>query len=768
MTQNSKSFSRSRRVLRWGFRALGWGLAAFTIGWWVLPWCVSLPTALTEARPISARYLAEDGTPLRMLLNRDGEWTGDERSFDEIPRVLAEATLAAEDQRFFKHGGVDLIAIARAARDNWKAGRVVSGASTIHQQLVKISSAKRPRTLWAKVVEALEARRLAMTMDREDVLAAYLNRVPYGNLFTGCAAACEGYFAKPLEDLTAAEAAFLAALPQAPSRLNPFRNPEGVRERQRRILDQMEGLGLLTSKDAEIARAQPIVLQHFVGGFEAPHAVEWLRNADHGAGEVRTTLDSRLQTEVVQIVQRRLEALRDHHATQAAAVVIENETGRVRAWVGSRDFFSDDGGQINGAWTPRSPGSALKPFTYSLAFERGDTPATIVADLPVEFPTESGIYRPENYDLRLFGPMTCRNALANSLNVAAVRVLDRCGGSEALKTRLERLGLTTLTEPAGHYGLGLTIGNAPVRLIELANAYAALARLGESKPWTLLADDPNESVARVIDPTSAWMIADILSDNQARQLTFGRRSPLRFDFPVAVKTGTSSEYRDNWTFGYTPEFTVGVWMGNFDRSPMQNVSGVTGAATILHDVFVGLNERRALTWFDKPDDLVPVRIDPRTGCRLAPSSPPARMSVEESLPPDRLPPPATRDDYDEKGRALLGPEFAEWIRGRDNWLGDLVVLRANPDVAPRLEITHPIDGTILQLDPDLPDSGRVLYLRTRGGEEVVWESSTLGIRRDGPEWLAELTPGEHALRVRQVGSSRQAVSRITVRADGER
>jgi len=255
----------------------------------------------------------------------------------------------------------------------------------------------------------------------------------------------------------------------------------------------------------------------------------------------------------------------------------------------------------------------LKPFTYARAFERGLTPASIIPDLPVEFQTSTGLYRPENYDLKSYGPVTCRQALGNSLNISAVRVLQDLGGARVLQELLQALGVSTLTEDTEHYGLGLTIGNAPVRLLELTNAYAALARLGERRPWSLLANNPSTDGERVLDRDACWWVADILSDNQARVLAFGPRSPLRLPFRVAVKTGTSTNYRDNWTLGYTPEFTVGVWAGNFEGQPMDDVSGVTGAAPILSDLFHWLHERQALTWYQRPTSLVGVRIDPRNG-----------------------------------------------------------------------------------------------------------------------------------------------------------
>ncbi len=722
-------------------------LALAASGWWGLPWLLPLPEALLQAPPSSTLYLARDGTPLRHLLNEDGTRSAPPVLYAEIPPTLVHALLAAEDKRFFSHGGIDLLAVMRAGWDNARSGHIVSGASTIHQQLIKNTTPQSGRrTLGIKIAEALRARRLAMSWSQEDVLAAYANRVSFGNLVTGAATAASGYFHKPLGDLTPAECALLAALPQSPARLNPFRNLEGVLPRQRRILDKMHELHSLDDEQHRVALEQKIVLQRFSGGFEAPHAVEMLRGAGHG-GTIHTTLNATLQQQVETIIAQRLEMLKGRHVTHAAVVVIENASGAVLALAGSRDFFAQDGGQLNGAWAAHSPGSAMKPFTYELAFERGATPASIVADLPVEFGTASGTYRPENFSLRSYGPMTYRYALGNSLNISAVRVLDSIGGAETLLPKLRELGLSTLTEDAAHYGLGLTIGNASVRLIELANAYACLARLGKFKPWTLLRDAPAVEERRLLRENESWFIADILSDNQAREMAFGSWSVLRLPFRCAVKTGTSSTFRDNWTLGYTPEFTVGVWVGNFDNTPMQDVSGVTGAGPIFRDVMLHLHEKHPATWFATPKDLVRARIDPRTGKRLTPQTPPARVSREEFFMSGKLPPVAQASDYDAKGRAILPREYAAWISSSANWFGDLVTTTETED-RPVLRITHPIPGTVVILDPDIRNHGSRLLLQATGASQARWSCKTLELRNEGVHTFAMLKPGRHEIEAR--------------------
>ncbi len=733
-------------------------------GWWGLPWLVPLPEALLRPPQASTLYLARDGTPLRHLLNEDGTRSAPPVSYEEIPPVLVHALLAAEDKRFFSHGGIDLLAIARAAWSNVRSHRIVSGASTIHQQLIKNTTPQHGRrTLGAKITEALRARRLAMTWSREEVLAAYANRVSFGNLMTGAATAASGYFHKPLGDLTPAECALLAALPQAPVRLNPFRNLPGVLPRQRHILDKMHALHWLSDEQHRVALDQKIVLQRFSGGFEAPHAVEMLHGAAQD-GTVRTTLDATLQQHIETIISQRLEALKGRHVSHAAVVVIENTSGAVLALAGSRDFFAKDGGQLNGAWAAHSPGSAMKPFTYLLAFERGATPASIVADLPVEFATASGTYRPENYSLRSYGPMTYRQALGNSLNISAVRVLDSIGGAETLLPRLHELGLTTLNEDAAHYGLGLTIGNASVRLVELANAYACLARLGRYKPWTLLQNAPASEERKLLGESESWLIADILSDNQAREMAFGSWSVIRLPFRCAVKTGTSSTFRDNWTLGYTPEHTVGVWAGNFDNTPMQDVSGVTGAGPIFRDVMLHLHEKHASLWYDMPQGITHTRIDPRTGRRLTPQTPPARMSREEFFVAGKLPPLAQAADYDAKGRAILPREYAAWVTSSANWLGDLVTTAESED-RPVLRITNPIPGTVIILDPDIRNNGSSLLLQAAGAERVRWSCQTLKLRQEGTHTFAILKPGRHEIEALDEESGQNVRTFVIVREE---
>ncbi|MCC6353882.1 MAG: penicillin-binding protein 1C, partial [Verrucomicrobiae bacterium] len=620
-----------------------------------------LPPTLLQPPPQSLELTDRHGTLLREILDGDGRYARP-AALAEISPHLIRATLAAEDRRFYHHPGVDPAAIARAAWDAIRRGRVVSGGSTITQQLVKITSeGSRRRTPWNKLVESIAAIKLDALWTKDRILEAYLNRVNYGNMRLGCAAAARFYFDKPVADLSVAEAAQLAALPRSPSRLNPLRHPSAARDAQQLVLGRMLRDRWLSFAEYLAALDERIDPGARRVVFRAPHFADLaLAGAGARAGLAATTLDLGLNGFVEECLRARLAALADKRVSNGAAVIIDNRTGELLALVGSENYFRPDCGQVNAATARRSSGSTLKPFTYLLALQRGHTPASVLADVPSEFPTPTGMFRPINFDQSFRGPVRLRTALANSLNVPAVRLLSAIGGPAPLADALHACGITTLDSAPEHYGLGLTVGNAEVRLIELANAYACLARLGIYRPLRIFRDEtapspPDER--RVFDPDAAWLIADILNDDFARAPAFGPRSGLDTGFDVACKTGTSSDFRDNWAFGYTPEFTVGTWIGNFDGSPMLNVSGVTGAAPLLRDIFRHLHRTRGTGWYPRPVRIIDAKIHPITGKRSAPRQP----GTTERFIAGHLPPAETPADYDADGRPILGTEFAAWL-----------------------------------------------------------------------------------------------------------
>lgn len=521
---------------------------------------VPLPPELTKGRP---PVFDREGRTLR---------EGD-REVGELPVHVVEATLAAEDARFYQHCGVDLTATLRAAWDNVWAGKVVSGGSGLTQQLVAQSCGP-ASGLPGKAFEALRALRLETVLSKDEILRRYLQTVSYGHGTRGVESAARYYFGCSAGQLTAAEAAFLAAIPRGPTYYDPFVHPARVQERQRWILGRM---------GAPFADVTP---EPHDGAFLAPHFCQ-------RAGSSQTTLDLSLQKEVEHLVRQSVEPLRERGLNGAAVVVLHNATGEVRAYVGSPAFTDDaNDGQVDQAAALRQPGSALKPFTYALALEGGLTGASLLQDEPFTHRE----FSPTNYDGTFHGPVRLRTALACSYNVPAVRVLHQVG-VDRLLSRLRELGLGLPLE-AEHYGLALTLGAGEVTLLDLTNAYRALARGGR---WSPVLFAPGRSAERqVIKRDTASVLLDILSDAEAREPAFGRGSALELPFPCAVKTGTSRAYRDNWTVGCTSRYTVGVWAGHTRGLPMQEVSGVDGAGPIFHDVMLALHRDRAPAPFPQP------------------------------------------------------------------------------------------------------------------------------------------------------------------------
>lgn len=721
---------------------IGIGFLGYVLGLFIVPLFATLPADLTAPNDTSTVLTDRHGHPLRRFLVNDEEVVSAYATIAEIPQDLIDATVAAEDKRYWTHGGIDFAAILRASRDAARHGKQVSGASTISQQLIKISSKPRPRTLKTKLIEVLCARKLEMLQNKTWILENYLNRLPYGNMRTGCRAAAEGYFDKPLRELSLAESALLAGLPNKPTRFNPYTNFPGAKERQLWILDRMLEDGYITPDEWARATKENLVIVRGGTSFEAPHAVDLIVAENRQQllpGEVRSTLDLDLQNFAATAIDKQLNFIASRRETSpfmhAAVVVIDNATGDVLALTGSRDYFASAAGQINGAWTPRSPGSALKPFTYLIALDRGFPATTVLADIQTDFSTPTGVYRPVNYDRTLSGPIRIRYALGNSLNIPAVRMLQKLGGPEPLHVALVKLGLTSLTEPPAEYGLGLTIGTAEVRLLELTNAYACLARLGEWRPYRLLMDvNPGES-KRLFSHDASYLIADMLSDPGARAQSFGWRNPLNFDaFKVAAKTGTSSDYRDAWTLGFTPEFTVGVWVGNFDNTPLDEFSGVAGAGPIFHSVMEHVHETVAPTWFQRPASVISVEIDPFTG-RQARGTGVSELVLENSPPAF-----AAATDFDAQGRTLLAPIFSEWLAAQPAAVRRHLAITAAAGDEP-FRILSPLQGMTIVLDPDVANGGRILPLRASQATGILWSSPTLKIQGGA----AVLTPGEHEL-----------------------
>src|SRR5580700_9245162 len=539
----------------------------------------------------SATYTDRNGTVLGTVLGADALHSVRVPLQSVSPQFL-EAIVAAEDGRFWHHGAVDVPALLRAARDYAIFGEARSGGSTIEMQLARLLH-DTPSTIRGKLAQIAIAQRIAIASSRTAVLETYVNRVPMGGNLYGVEAAARTYFGEPAADLDLAQASLLAAIPNDPARLAPDADWQALRARQRYVLHRMVDLGEITPATAGRAFAETLNVRFADSGIDdAPHALFSLYGGAslHG-GRVRTTLDRPLQRFVQAQTRNVIGALERYHVTGGAALVVDNRTGDVLAYVGSPDYFSDEAlGRNDGVRALRQPGSSLKPFTYELALERGTIRSTtILPDVAAAYAIPGGkLYEPGDYSGRFSGPVRVRYALANSLNVPAVRVLSGLG-VDSLLARLHALGFAHLDRTPAYYGLGLTLGSGEVSLWELVQAYVAMARGGSFLPLHLTGEP---ATPRAIGDPATWaLVTDMLADPHARAHSFGLHSVLEMPFPAAVKTGTSSDFRDTWTVGFTRDYTVGVWVGNFDGSPMRGVSGVTGAGPLWNRIMLHLYDR---------------------------------------------------------------------------------------------------------------------------------------------------------------------------------
>ncbi len=664
----------------------------------------------------STTYYDRAGLPLRTVLSAHHTYY-QPVGLDQISPWLISAVVAAEDKRFYTHSGVDVAAVLRALWQNTQGGEVVSGASTLTQQLARAIS-PRPKTLWGKAKETFAALSLEQKYTKEEILEQYFNLLEFGNLTQGAQAASQFYFGVDAADLSLAQGAFLAGLLKSPTYYNPLTHVARAQKRKIYVLEKMLENQFISEEIYQTALAEKLELRVQDRPFYAPHFTQYLSTlVPPGNTRVDTTLDRELQREVEQIISNQLPRLADSNVTNAAVVVLDNATGGVLAYAGSAHFKDKKhSGQVDGVRALRQPGSALKPFVYGLAFEKGTfTPATLIADTDTFF---EGGFRPRNYDESFHGLVSARTALACSYNIPAVKAAETLGATPLLSF-LHQLGFASLTKPADFYGLGLALGNGEVRLLELANAYATLARGGTFQPVQLatrpLVQLPGKP-GRVLSEKAAYLVTDILKDNQARAPAFGLNSPLFLPFEMAAKTGTSKDYKDNFALGYTPRWTVGVWVGNFDASPMQKVSGITGAGPILRDVALAVQARYASPAFEVPAGLHRAKACNETGLVARSTCPHTHEELFVSLPP-------TCDG------------------------------KHTPTV-PALQITSPREGDIFYVDPAAPRSAQRLKWAASCAQNVcTWQLNGNTLPGSACQRWWPLAGGKHRLSVTCAGQT---------------
>jgi penicillin-binding protein 1C len=766
-----------------------------------------------DAYSASVRFVDRDGAPLREVRADDAtraRWV----PLEELGDNARKAILAAEDRRFDAHPGIDPVAMVRAAGANVLARRIVSGASTITMQLARRVRPHR-RNLLGKLGEMALALRIEATLSKHDVLEEYMNRAPFGPALRGLDAASRFYFDKPPAELSLAEAAALAGIPRGPDVYSPQKHPDRVLRRRDRILGRMRDAGWISREEHDRAVAEPLALHLSRGTFGAPHLVQALYDgtldprvaAMRGEADlVTTTLARGLQREAETAAFVTLKPLARRHVTAASAVVLDNESGEILAYVGSPNFQdAAHGGQNDGARARRQPGSTLKPFVYGLAMEKiGLTAATALPDVELKLPIADGIYAPLNYDERFHGPVRVREALANSFNVPAVWTVDQVGVA-AFLDRLHALGFASLTEAPEWYGPGIALGDGEVTLLELANAYATIARGGVWRPVRAIrsltvkagghVEATIEPERRVMPHDIAAILTDVLKDRNARLASFGERSALDLPFDVAAKTGTSKGYRDNWTIGFTREVTVAVWVGNFDGSPMEGVSGITGAAPLFRAVMEAAMRGRTPAPMDagaSDPTLVRVAVCPLSGGAPGRACP---HTVEEWVPAGGAPLETCRMHervaidrrtnlragsrcaaavVEERTFERFDGTYGAWARAAHRDLAPDAFSASCPSDGAAgavgggaLRIGYPHDGARFLLDQARPRAQQALSLRVEAPSHVASVTVRIDgriVETVGAPFVARwpLSPGEHVVMAEAPGLAPSAPVRVRV------
>jgi penicillin-binding protein 1C len=758
---------------------------------------------------------------------------------DQISANLVHATIATEDQQFYSHPGVDVSGILRALWINLRGGETLAGGSTITQQvarnLLMQAQERGERTLRRKLREGLLAWQLTRRYSKDEVLSLYLNQTYYGALSYGADAAAQTYFGKPAAELSLAEAALLAGLPQAPGIYDPFHDPQAALDRRSEVLRLMEEAGYISAEQREIADHEPLALASTPFPMEAPHFSLWVRaqvdrllSAEEisasGGLTVTTTLNLNAQHAAEQAVADHLQALREkgsrglgYNVNNAALVAIDPNSGEILAMVGSPNAAdTTHNGAINMAVYPRQPGSALKPIIYAAAFDptRPDpwTAATSILDVRTSFVTHDNLpYTPANYDTQEHGPVLARQALASSLNIPAVLALENVGIPSFLDL-CRKMGLS-LPGDLSQYDLSIALGGGAVRLIDLTAAYGTFATGGlRAAPYGLveirdaagqvLYSAPRNEPQRVLDERVAWLITDILSDDGAREIGFGLHSVLNIDRPAAVKTGTTTNFHDNWTIGYTPELVVGVWVGNASHEAMREVNGLTGAGPIWHQAIRAMLAGKPEQTFHRPAGLSQVEICTLSGLLPTDACPYRKLEwFIEGTEPARADTYYRKVTINSATGTLAGPDTPSQQRidtlaldlppGAANWAREKGLLlwsdlqRASANTAPGpgpsndlehgLAIVNPPAYTIYRLASSLPGSAQRIAIEAVGPNTLsrvtIWLDDQPLAVLDAPPYRAwwQLSEGHHEAWAEGLLSNGQATSspRIEFEVTGE-
>lgn len=630
-----------------------------------------------------------------------------------VPDFLKTTFIYSEDRDFYHHTGLNWSARLSALWQNIRHREVVRGASTISEQVVRTIT-PRSRTLWSRWLEGFESAELEKSVTKQDIFEFYLNQIPYAANRRGVAQAARYYFNRDLNTLSRKEMLALVVLVRSPTGYDLYKSPDKIEKPLLRLATAMKEDGLLNDAGFQSITSEKLSLEPFKLPVDARHFARYVRLTANGGQTLKTTLDSELQAQVQSIIDNRLKSLSSRHVANAAVLVADHQTGEILAWViGGATDQTATANEIDGVISPRQPGSALKPFLYASALDKGWTAATLINDSPMAEAVGHGLHRFKNYSNINYGYITLREALGNSLNIPAILTIGHVGTGQYLST-LQKLGFQSLSQNSDIYDEGLALGNGEVTLFEMVNGYAALANKGEYRPLhALQQNNRNLKSTQIFSAEAASIIGNILSDPKARRLEFGSGSVLNFPIQTAAKTGTSTDYRDAWTLGYNDKYVVGIWMGNLDRTPMNKMTGASGPALAMRSIFSILNEHRTTS----PLYMSPRLVQHKTCIRPLSST-------------------------------GFCPERNEWFmpdHAQDN-------KNTMTISAPKMELVRPTDGLQIAYDPRIPRDHQNFRFEMKGvpqnstiqwtlDEQVVGNSSANTM-------LWPIERGKHILSVR--------------------
>lgn len=682
-----------------------------------LPLSLSPFNLIGDDEGVKARFVDREGSPLSFTyLNRFNRHHSVHSS--EIPLFLMQAVVRAEDKRFYRHRGIDLIALTNALFINGAKGKIVRGGSTITEQVARIIT-PRPRGIWSRWLYAVEAIRLERYFPKQEILEFYLNQAPFSSRRRGVVEAARHLLSRDLSTLSRLEMCALAVALRAPSLLNPHtkQGQKQVRKRVLLLLDQLRDEGTISQEERELIGEQKLSPQEGSTLVDASHFLRFLmKDRVFDKSTVVTTIDSSLQAYVGKVLERRVERLSSRGVVDGGVVVVDNKGGDVRAW-----SCAGRGGcsSVDPVTALRQPGSTLKPFLYGLTLERGWSSATLLNDAPLALPAGRGLKDFRNFSNRFYGPVTLRVALANSLNIPAIHAIRFVRHSDLLRV-LQALGFRSLDKHSHHYGEGLALGNGEVSLFELVNAYRTFANRGVYSPLRMTVDESREGGTRVFSSGVSSIILDILSDNEARSLEFDG-DLLSLPRETAIKTGTSTDFRDAWIVGVSSRYTVGVWMGDLMRSSMREVTGSEGPGVVLRSIFAYLERDGMSRPLPQSDGVERRRICALTG-RLAGERCPSRdeLFIEGSHPHD-----VCSGDHEDLGRLVLQPDEIRDVR-----------------------IVLPTPGLQLAVDARIPEAFQEFPFLLEAQEEpraVSWILNGEELSGRGRRFLWRVRRGHHTL-----------------------